>query len=489
MRGAAIGSAIWTNVTPAGLTTTALNAVEGQGSGLVFAAGSNGKVLVCTASCNTSSAGWSALAAGTAGTVPPSGVTFNGVWAADGNHVYAAGSSGGNGVIWACSANCNSASTGPAQVPSPPAVGAGPASGKSAWAAITPVANAPVSPFNTPPVLYSVTAIGANDAWAVGAGGAIFYCAANCATQPTAWVKLSPSFPTSNTLFGVTSKDATHIWAVGAAGTIAAELSPSSVANGTGNAIGELGIALNPLVWSQTQLEGNHVDATQYAQFFDHTKNAVADVKGLSPRPSWAVTQMTYLDYAARLVASTAVADNSCSPQHVKELTAAQNELANGDNEFNSAHYDAAVDHYKKAWEHAQNVNGSPCVGPGITVDPTGQPILTAANMVPLDTATSTTVTVTATGTNAPQVALYEINVTGLLLPALTLTIVEDGTTTIYTGPLNSGWTAVSPLNLGAWAAGEHHSFVFTVAFPNHGASDNSYQGKSASLNFVWARS
>ena len=39
----------------------------------------NGKILICTTSCTTSSAGWSALAAGTGGTVPPSGVTFNGV--------------------------------------------------------------------------------------------------------------------------------------------------------------------------------------------------------------------------------------------------------------------------------------------------------------------------------------------------------------------------------------------------------------------------
>jgi hypothetical protein len=485
----AIGSAIWTNVTPAGLSSTALNAVEGQGSGLVFAAGSNGKVLVCTASCNTSSAGWNALAAGTGGTVPASAVTFNGVWAVDGTHVYAVGNSGSNGVIWSCSDNCNSATTGPAQVPSPPAVGAGSASGKSAWAAITPVANAPVSPFNTPPALYSVTGSGTNDAWAVGAGGAIFYCSANCTTEPTAWVKLSPSFPTSNTLYGVTAADANHVWAVGAAGTIAAALSPSSVANGTGNAIGELGIALNPFVWSQTKLEGNHVDTTLYGQFFDHTKNAVADVKGLGPLPAWAVTQMTYLDYAARLVAATAVDENSCNPQNVKELTAAENELTNGDNEFNAGHYDAAVDHYKKAWEHAQNAKGSPCVGPGITVDPTGEPIFTVADMVPLDTVTSPPVTVTTTGTAASQVALYEINVTGQLLPALNLQIVEDGTTTIYNGPLNSGWTAASPLNLGAWAAGEFHSFVFTVTFPSHGAADNAYQGKSASLNFVWARS
>jgi hypothetical protein len=494
-----IGSSTWTNVTPSGLTSTALNAVEGQGTNLVFAAGSNGKILVCAvATCNTLSTGWLGLTAGTGGSVP-AGVTFNGVWASDANHVYAVGTNGSAGVIWACNANCNSATTGPSGVPSPPAAPPNPAAGKSAWANITPVADA-ISPFNLPPPLNSVSGIGPDSAWAVGTGGAIWYCPQACTTEPTSWVKLSPSSPTSSTLFGVTSADANHVWAVGLGGTIVAQINPNATATGAANAIGELGVALNPLVWG-TPTDGNHLSLTQGDQFFAHAKNAAGDVMGINPSPPWEAPQLTSLDYAARLLATTAINDFTCGPNaKAKEVTAANNELATGDTEFGKQHYDAAIEHYGHAWDHALSAGGSSCAAgtPGITAIGTG---FAVSNMAPGGSATTTfTVTVTGTPTSGtPPVALWESNVVdgGLLsgLKPLQLAVFEDASATpFFTGNLSqptwngtSGWLVLPGSGAGgAWAANESHTFKFVVSLPL--LADNSYQTKNASLKFVFGR-
>ena len=116
------GPPAWTNVTPSGLAGITLNGVGGAGGGLVFAVGTNSTILVCNApaNCATSSSAWKPLSPGSGGNLPSSGINFTSVWAADPNHVYAVGSNGGNGVIWACSANCNQNVTGPDTIPSPP---------------------------------------------------------------------------------------------------------------------------------------------------------------------------------------------------------------------------------------------------------------------------------------------------------------------------------------------------------------------------------
>jgi len=452
------GGAAWADVTPGSLGSATPTGIGGAGTSFVVAAGTDGKVLVCISACSANAAGWSSLT-GTA--APPSSVAFTSVWAADTSDVYAVGP----GALWACSARCTQATAAPAN---------------ASWSALA-------TSFALPP-LDGVSAQGAGPAWAVGVGGAIWYCSGSCTTSGTSWVPVSPPAPTTQTLNGVNLSNASHVWGVGAGGTIVAQLSPGGNAMRIQSAIAALGLGLSPALWSSSG-EGNHVDPALGGQVFADTKSAVTSLLALKPSPpGWAATDMGYLDYAARLIASSAIADNSCNPQSPAQLTAAQNELANGDGFFAAGQYDIAIDHYKTAWQDALNAKGVPCGGGNLSVSPAGAPTLTATRMVPGDSVDDSAqpVTVGISGTGG-SVSLYEDSLTGALLPALHLKIVEDGSTTIYDGALQSGWTASSPLGLGTWAAGEQHRFVFTVSLPLD--AGNALQGQSAGLVFVWARS
>ena len=72
----------------------------------------------------------------------------------------------------------------------------------------------------------------------------------------------------------------------------------------------------------------------------------------------------------------------------------------------------------------------------------------------------------------------------------LQLTIFDQTTGhTVYSGALDQINSSSSPLSLpgtssSTWAAGESHSFVFTVSLPL--ASNNHFQATGASLDFVW---
>ncbi len=81
------------------------------------------------------------------------------------------------------------------------------------------------------------------------------------------------------------------------------------------------------------------------------------------------------------------------------------------------------------------------------------------------------------------------------LLDQLDLDVVDCGTPSgpvpLCTGnsPVANG--KVSGLtfgnSLGVWAPGETHRYKFTVTFPDQGpAIDNTFQGKSGSIKFVW---
>jgi hypothetical protein len=200
--------ALWTNVTPGGLAGIALNGVTGSGNNLVFAVGSGGTVLVCTTNCATSPAGWTKL---TGATAPPTSVTFAGTWAADANHIYAAGATtGGAGKLWACSAGCNSA-----------------VAGTATWTDVTPTGLS-----STP--LSGVTGQMGSPAWVVGNGGYVGGCTANCTTSAGGWSQESSG--TSQNLYGVTMLSTTQIIAVGANGTIV-NLNNSTVLTDLGGAV------------------------------------------------------------------------------------------------------------------------------------------------------------------------------------------------------------------------------------------------------------
>jgi len=55
-----------------------------------------------------------------------------------------------------------------------------------------------------------------------------------------------------------------------------------------------------------------------------------------------------------------------------------------------------------------------------------------------------------------------------------------SGTTTLYTGKAS----AMAPIALGSFAGNAKHRYQFTVSLPQ--TTDNSFQGKTASLEFDW---
>jgi hypothetical protein len=257
------------------------------------------------------------------------------------------------------------------------------------------------------------------------------------------------------------------------------------------NAIKALNQALSSNNWVGT--DGNHVGDKSGPPVFDRVRDAIGELEAIKkPQPPWVGDDIGYLDYAARLIASTLLADNSCSPQKPGEVSAAQKELSNGDSEFGKTHFHEAVDHYKSAWNHAGNANGVSCAVPGITSTPAV--LFNVTNLVPLDQR-SAQATVTVTGTSG-SVTLSETNLlqSSGFADRLQLTAVDLATpsTPIYQGSL-SGLAAQTPITVCGsgpsctWLVNEQHVFTFTVTFPT-GTGDNSLQGATASATLVWNR-
>ena len=122
--------------------------------------------------------------------------------------------------------------------------------------------------------------------------------------------------------------------------------------------------------------------------------------------------------------------------------------------------------------------------------------VLSTPNLKPGDTG-SGTVDIANSGSVSGTFTLSTSNLvdagTPKLLPQLDLKI-EDcglfsgtnppscttGTTVVYTGKASG----VTPITLGTYAGSAKHRYQFSVTLPQ--ATDNSFQGKTASLEFDW---
>ena len=116
--------------------------------------------------------------------------------------------------------------------------------------------------------------------------------------------------------------------------------------------------------------------------------------------------------------------------------------------------------------------------------------IFSSSNQKPGDVTTGS-VTITNSGTLPATMTLAESNVThdgpagSSDLSAQLDLVITDGATTVYSGKLNAlSTTTLPPASGTQWAAGESHTYDFTVTFPL--SSDNSYQGTSTSVEFDW---
>ena len=469
------GKSTWTNVSLAGSWMS----VSGTGGGTpAFLVGSGGAVRVCKTGPCTTAAAWVSLGSAF-GSTP-----FTSVAAVDGNHVYAVAS---NGAIWACSNGCNNTS-----------VGSG--GGQALWMNVTPVAPGPV-----PTAFAGVAGAGGGDGsvFAVGPSGAIWFCGQSCATLSSEWVKESPSYPTSISLAGVTASDANHAWTGGAGGAIFGMVSAGPTADAITKSLQALGKVLDPSLWPLP--DGNHIDSTKFGPLYDRAKDAESPLDGLKPPQTWAASDVQIIEGAMRLLATTEMADNACSPKKTKELTEAQKELDAGDKEWANGHPDKANDHYKNAYDHANKAQGVQCAG--ITVTPLGA-FFNKSGIVPGDSFSTdppgpgdpVTVTITNSG---GTVGLWVSNLThtsvaDLAVP-LQIKVVEYGTPTsptqLYNGSLHD--FAQSPAFVAAqnssgstsanWAVGESHVFVITATLPHD--TDNTYQGANTGFDLNFGRS
>jgi hypothetical protein len=113
---------------------------------------------------------------------------------------------------------------------------------------------------------------------------------------------------------------------------------------------------------------------------------------------------------------------------------------------------------------------------------PTGMSA-TISNMVPGDSHAGTVV-IKNTGTVQGHFFLEPVVIVGPSTFADELRlVVAEGATTIYTGPLSG----LGQKDLGTWAAGDTHTYSFTVSFPDTGVGlENAFMGASTTADFNW---
>jgi hypothetical protein len=120
--------------------------------------------------------------------------------------------------------------------------------------------------------------------------------------------------------------------------------------------------------------------------------------------------------------------------------------------------------------------------------------LFNASGLRPGDVSTGT-VDIQNTGTLSGDFTLATATPTGstALLGQLDLVVGDCGTwtgstppactspSTVYSGKLN----ALSSATLGTYAGSEQHRYKFTVTLPS--STDNTFQGKTAGIDFTWA--
>jgi hypothetical protein len=114
-----------------------------------------------------------------------------------------------------------------------------------------------------------------------------------------------------------------------------------------------------------------------------------------------------------------------------------------------------------------------------------GEAILTAEQLLPGDSAEGA-VTISNVGDADGAFTLTASNlvddpVDPAFSEVLTLTI-SDGSEAVWNGPLAD--VDSEPIALGTWAAGEEHTYTFSVTFA--AGSTNEYQDAQTTLDFTW---
>jgi hypothetical protein len=121
-------------------------------------------------------------------------------------------------------------------------------------------------------------------------------------------------------------------------------------------AANEITQSLVPTRWGA---DDNHVSETKGQEVFDHEKAAVKPLmdllKGTSIPDASLQPIIDDLMNADQIIAQTEIDDAIAAHGNAMKIHDAQVELGKAASERSMGHFDAAVDHYKHAWEHARD--------------------------------------------------------------------------------------------------------------------------------------
>ena len=118
-------------------------------------------------------------------------------------------------------------------------------------------------------------------------------------------------------------------------------------------ALAKLTEALDPKYW---RVDGNHLQPDDGKKSFEKARDAVKKLSEVAKNPPYDAllrSSIIALVGANRELAQIAIGDASSQNGKEKEIAEANKELGKGDEYRDAGKFGDAVDHYKKAWEHA----------------------------------------------------------------------------------------------------------------------------------------
>jgi hypothetical protein len=130
---------------------------------------------------------------------------------------------------------------------------------------------------------------------------------------------------------------------------------------------------------------------------------------------------------------------------------------------------------------HSENAANQYKAGTLLQTNSKAGAIFNVSNLKPGDTVNGT-VTITNSGSLPASFSLTETATNGFVTPSNLQLTVKDGTTTVYSGTF--GGLGTKALGTTTWAAGESHTYSFSVTLA--GTASNDEQGKSATATYSW---
>jgi hypothetical protein len=114
------------------------------------------------------------------------------------------------------------------------------------------------------------------------------------------------------------------------------------------DAIDHLDKSLDPSLW----VDDSRLDPKKGDKVFQEEKETVKKLQDIKNPPAAIAGLISQIVGADKLLAQTAIDDMAGGDP--KKLAAANKEMGKAQDEINKGHLDAAIDHYKNAWQQAE---------------------------------------------------------------------------------------------------------------------------------------